>query len=124
MYSVRGAITIDEDIKDEINLSTKELITSIIKENNINIDDIISIIFSCTNDIISAYPAEAARQMGIKEAGLLCLQEMYVKDSMKKCIRILMHVNGYKKQSDVKHIFLRDAVILREDITRKSKGRL
>lgn len=116
MFSVRGAITIENDNSVEVLDGTKELLDRILKANSIIIENIVSIIFSCTRDIKSVYPAEAAREMGIKNAGLLCLQEMYVEKSMEKCIRILMLVNGEKNQEDVKHIFLREAVKLRPDI--------
>ena len=116
MFSVRGAITIENDNIDEVLFSTKELIKKILQMNLICKDDIISIIFSCTKDIKSAYPAQAARDIGITYAGLLCLTEMYVERSMEKCIRILMLVNGEKSQNSVKHIYLKDAVKLRPDI--------
>ena len=117
MFSVRGAITVEDDSIDEVLFNTKELIKKILEKNSICKDDIISIIFSCTKDIKSTYPAQAARDMGIVHAGLLCLAEMYVEKSMEKCIRILMFVNGEKSQYSVKHVFLKEAVKLRPDIT-------
>lgn len=116
MYSIRGATTIVKDEKNIVLDATKELLEKIIKENNVNIDDIVSIIFSCTKDIKSQYPAEGARQMGINRASLMCLQEMYVEGSLDKCIRILMLVNGDKSQKDVKHIYINGAQILRMDL--------
>lgn len=116
MFSIRGAITVKNDSINEIIDSTSELLEKIISYNSIEIKDIISIIFSCTKDIKSAYPAVAARNMGIVYAGLMCLQEMDVEGSMEKCIRILMMVNGEGNQERVRHIFLRDAVKLRPDI--------
>jgi chorismate mutase len=116
MYSIRGAITVNNDMRKEILESTKELLEKIITINSIDIEDIITIIFSCTSDLKSAYPAEAARNIGITSAGLLCLQEMNVENSMRKCIRILLLVNGEISQNKAKHVFLRDAVKLRPDI--------
>lgn len=116
MYAIRGAITIYLDNPQEIHDATIELIDKIIKFNKLDIDNIISIVFSCTRDIKSSYPAEAARSIGINNAALLCLQEMYVENSMEKCIRVLIHVHGEKKQREVRHIFLRDAVKLRPDL--------
>jgi chorismate mutase len=116
MFSVRGAITVEIDSANEILESTKELLERIIVANSIKIEEIISIIFSCTRDIKSTYPAEAARNIGILSAGLLCLQEMYVEKSMEKCIRILMLVNGERSQKSINHIFLREAIKLRPDI--------
>lgn len=116
MYSIRGATTVDNDTKNEINASVKELISTIIKENGVLIDDIVSIIFTCTIDLKSVYPAEAVREMGIKHAGLLCLQEMNVEDSLKRCIRVLILVNGDRVQKEIKHVYLRKAVNLRRDL--------
>jgi chorismate mutase len=115
MFSIRGAIKIDIDNVNEVLSSTKELLEKIIAINTIKLEDIVSIIFSCTRDIKSVYPAEAARNIGIVNAGLLCLQEMYVEKSMEKCIRILMLVNGKRNQKSIKHIFLREAIKLRPE---------
>jgi len=116
MVSIRGAIVIEENSKDCIINRTRELLNKIIEGNNINIEEITSILFSATKDITAAYPAIAARDLGIVNAGLLCFQEMYVENSLKMCIRILMNVDNTKKQKDVKHIYLNGAEILRPDL--------
>lgn len=116
MYSVRGATTIEIDEKTEIINAAEDLISKILEFNCIEKDDIISIVFTCTKDIESAYPGEGARNIGIVHAGILCMQEMHVKNSLEKCIRVLIHVNGEKKQNDVKHIYLKRAVELRPDL--------
>jgi chorismate mutase len=116
MFSIRGAITVEKDTENDIISSADELLKKMMKANSIDIDEIVSIVFSCTNDLKAAYPAKAARQLGILNAGLLCLQEMQVNGSMDKCIRVLMHINGEISQKNVKHIFLRDAVKLRPDL--------
>lgn len=116
MYCIRGATTIEKDEKEEVLNYTEELLKKIIDANNIKIDDIISIIFSCTRDITSAYPAEAARNMGIVRAALMCLQEMYVEKSLEKCIRVLMFVDKDIKQEDAKHIYINGAKDLRKDL--------
>ena len=116
MFSIRGAITVEKDNESDIISSTEELLKKIIKINAIHSEDIVSIIFSCTTDLQSAYPAKAARQLGILNAGLLCLQEMQVNGSMNKCIRVLMHINGELSQKNAKHVFLREAVKLRPDL--------
>jgi chorismate mutase len=121
MFSIRGAITVENDIIQEVLDSTKELLEKIMEVNSINIEDIISITFSCTRDIRSTYPAEAARNIGIIDAGLLCLQEMYVENSLERCIRILMLVEGPKRQKSVKHIYMREAAKLRPDIVQDSE---
>ncbi|TDT61880.1 chorismate mutase [Fonticella tunisiensis] len=116
MFSIRGAITVDRDEKEEIIKSSEELLLKIINSNGISIGDIISVIFTCTKDLCSAYPAVGARNIGITKAGIMCLQEMYVENSLEKCIRVMLLVNGDKNQSDVKHIYLKKAVSLRPDL--------
>ena len=116
MFSIRGAITVEEDTENDIITSTEELLKKIIKANAVDLENIVSIVFSSTTDLKSAYPAKAARQIGILNAGLLCLQEMQVNGSMNKCIRVLMHLNGEASQKNAKHIFLREAVKLRPDL--------
>ena len=103
-------------LKTEIINATEDLISKILEFNCIEKDDIISIVFTCTKDIESAYPGEGARNIGIVHAGILCIQEMYVKNSLEKCIRVLIYVNGEKKQNDVKHIYLKRAAQLRLDL--------
>jgi chorismate mutase len=116
LVSIRGAITIDENIGDNILKNTKELLEEIMASNNLLNEDIISIIFSATKDITAVYPAVAAREVGITEASLLCVQEMNVDNSLKLCIRILMHVNKDCCQKDIKHIYLKEAKKLRPDL--------
>lgn len=114
---IRGAITIDENTKDNIIKNTTDLLEQIIYENEIKIDDIISILFTATKDITKVYPAVSARNLGITNASLMCLQEMYVEDSLEMCIRVMVTVNTTKSQSQVKHIYLKNATILRPDIS-------
>lgn len=116
---IRGAITIDNNAKDDILTNTENLLNEIIKENNINIENIINILFTATNDIDMAYPAVAARKIGITNAGLMCMQEMYVEGSLRMCIRVLVTINSDKKQNQVKHIYLKGAEVLRPDLIEK-----
>lgn len=118
MFSVRGAITVEKDDPKEILDSAEELLAKMIEANSLIKKDIIAIIFSCTKDLRAAYPAKAARDMGIISAGLMCFQEMDVENSMEKCIRILLLSNGEREQETVRHVFLRDAVKLRLDLAR------
>lgn len=117
MVSIRGAVTVNEDTREEVIAATRELLNIIMEKNHLTIEDIVSIIFSCTNDIKSVYPAVAAREIGILNAGLMCLSEMYVEGSLKKCIRVLMTVNKYDVQKQAKHVYLKGAVILRPDLS-------
>ncbi|WP_105616083.1 chorismate mutase [Vallitalea okinawensis] len=116
MIAVRGATTVKANTKEDILEATNELIEMIIKENNMDMNDIISITFTATKDLDAVYPAVAARNLGITTAGLLCMQEMYVEKSLKKCIRVLIHASSDRMQKNVIHIYLNEAVRLRPDL--------
>lgn len=119
--TIRGAITIEHNVKDEVYSATKEMISEIMTQNNINIEDIVSITFTCTRDIDCAYPAVAARQVGITEASLMCFQELYVAGSLPMCIRAMVMANTDRVQKDMNHIYLKNAQKLRPDIVKKNK---
>ena len=122
MYNraIRGAITVDNNSENLIISTTKQLLEEMIEQNNIITQDIISIIFTATEDLDKAYPAVAARQIGIVNAGLLCMQEMKVDGSLKMCIRILLNVNTSKDQNVIKHVYLKGATKLRPDLINSS----
>jgi chorismate mutase len=113
---IRGAITIDSDTPIDIKNSTKILIENILIENNIHIEDIASLIFSVTSDIKSEFPAVAIREMGWKYVPLMNFKEMEKDNALNLCIRVLMHWNTSKKQTNIKHVYLKGATILRPDL--------
>ena len=121
MTSIRGATTVINDNKEEILLNTKELLQEIIKINKIDIEDIISIFFTATNDITKEYPAVAAREIGILNASLMCMDELYIEGSLPKCIRVMVNIETNKKQKDMKHIYLKEAIGLRPDLNNTIK---
>jgi len=114
---IRGATTIEKDQKDEILTATTELLQMIKQENQIDVEDIASVLFSTTSDIRSAFPALAARNIGWNQVPLLCFQEIEVPGSLPRCIRVLMHVNTDKSQDEIRHIYLKEARQLRSDIS-------
>lgn len=117
IYCIRGAITIEENTKQNIVENTTKLLNTIIKENNIKIEEIINVLFSSTKDITKAYPAVATRNIGITECAVMCFQEMYVEESLKMCIRVMLTIRTKMTCKDsVRHIYLKDAKKLRPDI--------
>ena len=116
--AIRGAITIENNTKQEIYDATEELLTEIIKSNEIQYDDIISIIFTVTKDITAGFPAYAARKMGFTNIPLMCSNEMDVPGSLKKCIRVLLHFNTEKSLDEIKHVYLKGARVLRPDLAK------
>lgn len=115
-YSVRGATCIKKNDENEIDLATRELLLEIIKKNDIAKEQIVQIIFSATRDITKIYPAASARKIGIVNASLLCLQEMYVENSLPLCIRILMNFNADTMDKKICHVYLHEAKKLRPDL--------
>jgi chorismate mutase len=112
---VRGATTTDEDTSHAILSATRELLIQLVKANQIQPDDVASVIFTTTTDLTAQYPAAAARQLGWSEVALLCTHEMEVSHGLKQCIRVLLHWNTDKMASEIRHIYVRGAVRLRPD---------
>ena len=110
---IRGATTVSSNTKEEIIAATKELLSEMAKKNQLEVEDILSIIFSSTKDLDAEFPAVAARELGWSETPLLCCSEINVPGSLAKCIRVLLHVNSEKKQKDMKHVYLKEAAKLR-----------
>lgn len=118
--AIRGATTVSENSISSILEFTNELLLEIERQNHIDREKVLSITFSCTKDLDKVYPAKAAREMGYTNTALMCFNEMYVEGSLKKCIRLMVLYNCEANQSDVKHIYLRDAKVLRPDLSNKA----
>lgn len=116
MVSIRGAITVDENSRNSILNSTKELIRTIEKYNHLTHEDVVSIIFSCTDDLDKIAPARAARELGYVNASLMNFNEMKVENGLEKCIRVMLLCNLDCHQNEIKHVYLRKAKILRPDL--------
>lgn len=116
MVGIRGAITVDDNTREAILKGTKQLLQEILSVNTLKVDDIVSIIFTTTDDLDAAYPAIAARELDITHGGLLCMQEMKVQDSLRMCIRVLVYTETSLTQKDVQHIYLEGARSLRPDL--------
>ena len=114
---IRGATTVTEDDVDLILQATRELLEAIVKENaDMKPEDIGSAIFTVTEDLTATFPAQAARQMGWNMVPMMCAREIPVPGSLPKAIRVLVHWNTETPQSQIKHVYLRDAVKLRPDL--------
>lgn len=115
-YCIRGAITIEENSIEQIRENTILMLREILKANSINIDDCISLIFTATNDITKAYPAKFAREIGFVNCSLMCMQEMYVENSLELCIRVMVTINKQDNNFKPKNIYLKGAKKLRPDL--------
>lgn len=114
---VRGATTVQTNSRDEILDETRKLLALMIRANGIQPPDVASAVFSLTRDLDAEFPALAARQLGWLEVPLLCTYEVDVPFSLRRCIRVLMHWNTDKAQSEIRHIYVNDAVSLRPDLS-------
>ncbi len=117
---IRGATTIESDTKENVLSATRELLNAIITSNpDLKTDAIASASFTVTDDITSAYPALAARQIGWDQVPMMCAREIPVTGSLPLCIRVLILWNTDKTQREIKHAYLRDAMKLRPDLIEK-----
>ena len=112
---VRGAIDVSSNTREQIFENTIILLEKLLATNFIKTEDIISIYFTATSDLDADFPAYAARQIGLSSVPLLCAQEISVVGSMGKVIRILIHFNSDKKQSEIVHCYLGRTIKLRPD---------
>ena len=113
---MRGAITVERDEREAVLTSTSRLVAEILQRNRLSPSDIVSVIFTATPDLRSAFPAEAARQMGLKGVPLLCAQEIDVDGAMPRVVRVLMHFRSDLPPSEVTHVYLDGAESLRDDL--------
>jgi len=117
LRAIRGAITVDRDEPDLVYAATRELLSEIIARNGVDLDHIISVIFTVTPDLTSAFPAMAARSMGWLDVPLLCTMEIPVPGAMGRCIRVLLHVESDRQRAAIQHVYLGGAQSLRPDIS-------
>lgn len=118
LRGIRGAITVRQDQPEEVLEATRELLEAILQANpQLNADDLASAIFTVTEDLVSVYPARAARQMGWTSVPLMCMREIPVPNGLPRCIRVLLHWNTDLPQNTIQHVYLKEAVQLRPDLT-------
>jgi chorismate mutase len=96
--------------------ATTELITEVLERNALTQEDLVSIVFTATPDLVSEFPAYAARQLGFVDVPLMCATEISVAGAMPRVIRLLAHVETDRARADVKHVYLRGAAALRRDL--------
>jgi chorismate mutase len=114
---IRGAIDVQEDTPEAVLDRTRQLLTAIMKANpELRSEDIASAIFTTTVDLKSAFPAQAAREMGWNALPMICSQEIPVPGSLPRVIRILLHWNTDLPQDAVRHVYLGAAAGLRPDL--------
>ncbi len=115
--AIRGATVADDNNISAISDATCELFSKIIEENKLNPDNIISVFFTMTDDLDAIYPAKCIREnLGYTDIPFLCYQELNIKNSLRKCIRVMLFINSELEKKDIKHVYLKAAKALRPDI--------
>lgn len=114
--AVRGATTVAEDAPAAIREAVTELLEVMLNENDLAAFDLISAVFTATPDLISEFPAHAARLYGWTDVPLLCAQELPVEGALPRCIRVMIHAETRRARHEIRHVYLREAILLRSDL--------
>ena len=116
--AVRGATQLDQDTREHMLDRVAELVTDVMEANDLVVDDFISIIFTATSDLVSEFPAYAARQLGFSDVPLVCARELEIEGSMPRVVRLMAHVDTDLPRADITHVYLHGAANLRRDLNR------
>src|SRR3954453_16084929 len=114
LRALRGATTCDENTRDEIDTKTQTLVRDLLDRNDIDHEDIVSIIFTATDDLTAQFPATAARALGLGDVPLICARELGIEGGMPHAIRVLMHLYTTRSRSELHHVYLEGAKSLRD----------
>lgn len=116
MRALRGATTLEVDDEPHMVERVTELLSEMLERNEVAHRDLISILFSATPDLHSAFPALAARRMGLGDVPLMCAQELDVDGATPRCIRVMIHLNSERPRDEMRHVYLEGARGLRDDL--------
>jgi chorismate mutase len=122
VVAIRGATTVAHDAAELIREATRELLAALVAANGLDTGQIISAIFTMTQDLRGEFPARAAREMGWHDVPPICAVEIDVPGALQRCVRVLLHVSTARPRSEVKHVYLREAVTLRSPVSERSRG--
>ena len=114
--ALRGATTVDVDTPEQIHERVGALIKAMLARNEVDKDDLISVIITATEDVRSMFPAAAARGVGLGDVPLLCARELTIEGGTPRCIRVLMHLTTERSRADLRHVYLAGAEGLRDDL--------
>ncbi len=114
--ALRGATTVDADDTDQIHERVQALVAQMLERNSVDKDDLISILFTATDDIHSMFPAAAARVVGLGDVPLICARELDIVGGTERCIRVMMHLTTELSRAELHHVYLEGAKGLRDDL--------
>jgi chorismate mutase len=115
LRALRGAITVEKNEAGAILSATEELVREVMERNSLEPEQMVSCIFTCTDDLDAEFPAVAARGLGLSSVPLLCAREIDVPDALPRVIRLLLHCYA-DPDSEPRHVYLREAESLRRDL--------
>ena len=115
--ALRGATTFDVDEAPHVTERVVALVSAMLDRNGVTHDDLISILFTATDDLTSVFPATAARTLGLGDVPLICARELAIAGSTPRCIRVMMHLTTTMERSELHHVYLEGAVVLRDDLS-------
>jgi len=116
LRALRGATTFDVDEAEHVAERVLELLDRMLSGNAIEHEDIVSVLFTATDDLTSIFPATAARRRGLGDVPLICARELAIEGAAPRCVRVMMHVNTDLDRSRLRHVYLHDAASLRDDL--------
>lgn len=116
--AVRGATQLDVDSREHMLERVAEMVTDVMSANSLDVDDFISVIFTATSDLVSEFPAYAARRLGFSDVPLICARELEIEGSMPRVVRMLAHVETELPRSEITHVYLHGAAALRRDLAK------
>jgi chorismate mutase len=114
--ALRGATTVDSDTVAQVTERVQALVNVMLDRNGAAKDDLISVLFTATDDIRCMFPATAARGVGLGDVPLICARELDVAGGTPRCIRVLMHLNTERPRAELHHVYLEGARGLRDDL--------
>jgi chorismate mutase len=114
--ALRGATTVDTDTPEQLNTRVTDLLQRMMDDNGVGKDDLISILFTATDDIHSVFPATAARSVGFGDVPLICARELDIVGATPMCVRVMMHITTEKARGELHHVYLEGAKGLRDDL--------
>ncbi|HYJ70126.1 MAG TPA: chorismate mutase [Nocardioidaceae bacterium] len=116
--AIRGATQLERDDRDHLLERVSELMAMVLDDNELDADQLISVIFTATDDVHSEFPAYAARRLGLVDVPLLCARELQIEGSLPRIVRVMAHVDTDVTRSEITHVYLHGAASLRRDLAR------
>jgi chorismate mutase len=118
LRAIRGATQLEVDEREHLLERVTELVQRVLRSHQLTPADLVSVVFTATQDLHSEFPAYAARSLGIDDVPFLCAQELDIVGAMPRVVRLLAMVETVLPRDEVKHVYLHGARNLRTDLRR------